>query len=217
MTVTPPRVWKLAHQLQQLHTKNTWHVVLATKLLAVFYRILANLSYTVREKMQPRNLSASCSVKQKNCVPTILNHHRKWSLLKTTNSISNVHKCVTSVNAHLLTIVFATIVTSPGSYRGAAHSICNLQYRLKPKSWKLPVVIHNLKGYDGHLIVQSLKSEFGKVRVIPQNMERYLSLSMGRLQFLDSFQSTPWWRHLEMTSNITCQNAVLETIFSLCV
>ena len=50
-----------------------------------------------------------------------------------------------------------------GIYRGAAHSACNLNYRINPKSWKLPVVIHNLKGYDGHLIVKALKSEFGKV------------------------------------------------------
>ena len=47
-----------------------------------------------------------------------------------------------------------------GSYRGAAHSACNLHYRLNPKRWKLPVVIHNLMGYDGHLIVKSLNSEF---------------------------------------------------------
>ena len=43
-----------------------------------------------------------------------------------------------------------------GNYRGAAHSECNLNYRIKPKSWNLPVVIHNLKGKDGHLIVKSL-------------------------------------------------------------
>ena len=78
-----------------------------------------------------------------------------------------------------------------GLYRGAAHNACNLNYRIHSKSWKLPVVLHNLKGYEGHLIVQSLKSEFCKVRVIPQNMEKYLSLSVGKLQFIDSFQFTP--------------------------
>ena len=51
--------------------------------------------------------------------------------------------------------------------------------------------MHNLKGYDDHLIVKSLKSEFGKVRIIPQNMEKYLSISVGRLKFLDSFQFAP--------------------------
>ena len=64
-------------------------------------------------------------------------------------------------------------------------------YRLSETGWKLPVVIHNLKGYDGHLIVKLLKWEFGKVKVIPQNMEKYLSLSVRQLKFIDSFQFTP--------------------------
>ena len=52
-------------------------------------------------------------------------------------------------------------------------------YRISKSGWKLPVVIHKLKGYDGHLIVKALNSEFGKVRVNPQNMARYLSLTVG--------------------------------------
>ena len=44
--------------------------------------------------------------------------------------------------------------------------------------------------YDGHLIVRALKSEFGKVRVIPQNMEKYLSLTVGQLKIIDSLQFT---------------------------
>ena len=36
-----------------------------------------------------------------------------------------------------------------------------------------------------------MKSEFGKVGVIPQNLEKYLSLTVGQLKFLDSFQFTP--------------------------
>ena len=78
-----------------------------------------------------------------------------------------------------------------GSYRGAAHSKCNLMYRISKSGWKLPVVIHNLKGYDGHMIVKTLKSEFGKVRVIPQNIEKYLSVTVGQLKFIDSSQFTP--------------------------
>ena len=78
-----------------------------------------------------------------------------------------------------------------GNYRGAAHNACNLLYRISRTGWKLPIVIHNLKGYDGHHIVKALKGEFGKVTVIPQNMEKYLSLSVGQLKFIDSFQFTP--------------------------
>ena len=77
------------------------------------------------------------------------------------------------------------------TYRGAAHSRCNLEYRISKSEWKLHVVVHNLKGYDSHLIVKALKSEFGEVRVIPQNMEKYLSITVGRLKFIDSLQFTP--------------------------
>ena len=77
-----------------------------------------------------------------------------------------------------------------GIYRGAAHSICNLQYRLNPKTWQLPVIIHILKGFDGHHIVNALKSEFKEVKAIPQNLEIYLPLSVGQLRFLDSVQFT---------------------------
>ena len=64
-------------------------------------------------------------------------------------------------------------------------------YRISKSGWKLPVVIHNHKVYDGPLIVKTLKSEFGKVKVIPQNMGNYLSLKIGQLKFIDSFQFTP--------------------------
>ena len=38
--------------------------------------------------------------------------------------------------------------------------------------------------------MKSLNSEFGKV-VIPQDMEKYLSLTAGQLKFIESFQLTP--------------------------
>ena len=47
------------------------------------------------------------------------------------------------------------------NYRGVAHNECNLVYRISKTGWKLPVVIHNLKGYDGHLVVKAMKSKFG--------------------------------------------------------
>ena len=78
-----------------------------------------------------------------------------------------------------------------GSYRGTAHSRCNLAYIISKSEWKLPVVIHNLKGYNGHLIVKALKSEVGEVREIPQSTENYLFITVDRLKFIDSLKFTP--------------------------
>ena len=41
-----------------------------------------------------------------------------------------------------------------GHFRGAAHSQCNLKYKIEKKRYKLPIVFHNLRGYDAHLIFQ---------------------------------------------------------------
>ena len=40
-----------------------------------------------------------------------------------------------------------------GLYRGPAHNECNINYKF---TGKIPVVLHNLRGYDSHLIMQGL-------------------------------------------------------------
>ena len=44
-----------------------------------------------------------------------------------------------------------------GEYRGAAHSIWKLEYRV-PK--KIPTVFHNGSNYDYHFIIKELAEEF---------------------------------------------------------
>ena len=44
-----------------------------------------------------------------------------------------------------------------GQYRGAAHSICNLKYRIPNE---IPVVFHNGATYDYHFIIKQLAKEF---------------------------------------------------------
>ena len=61
-----------------------------------------------------------------------------------------------------------------GEYRGAAHSLCNLQFR-KPKF--TPILFHNLSGYDSHLFIKNLGKTEGKIDCIPNNEERYISFS----------------------------------------
>jgi hypothetical protein len=69
-----------------------------------------------------------------------------------------------------------------GKFRGADHSKCNLNYKL---TYKIPVVFHNLRGYDSHLIMQEIGGFGLEVNVIPNNMEKYMSFSLGK-QFMAS-------------------------------
>ena len=78
-----------------------------------------------------------------------------------------------------------------GRFRGAVHQSCNLRYKVEKERYKLPVLFHNLRGYDSHLIMQAVRKHHGRIDVIPNNYERYLSFTIGRLKFLDSFQFLP--------------------------
>ena len=73
-----------------------------------------------------------------------------------------------------------------GQYRGPAHKSCKL--KIKPGVTKIPVVFHNLKGYDSHLIMQKIHTAKGNITCIPNNADKYISFSVGQLKFLDSFQ-----------------------------
>ena len=75
-----------------------------------------------------------------------------------------------------------------GKFRGAAHNACNLKLRIKPKEVVIPVILHGLRNYDSHLIMQSISKVDGKITCIPNHMEKYISFSLGKLRFIDSVQ-----------------------------
>ena len=58
---------------------------------------------------------------------------------------------------------------------------------------KIPVIFHNLRGYDSHFIMQEIGS-IGKqhnvdINCIPNNMEKYMAFMLGKhFIFMDSFQ-----------------------------
>ncbi|CAL1293464.1 unnamed protein product [Larinioides sclopetarius] len=81
-----------------------------------------------------------------------------------------------------------------GKYRQALHNKCNLQLKQRKL---IPCIFHNLRNYDGHLIMQGLgKIKDHEINVIPNTKEKYISFSIRRktdkvatiLQFVDSFQ-----------------------------
>ena len=63
-----------------------------------------------------------------------------------------------------------------GLYRGAAHNNCNLKYRIPDH---IPIVFHNLSGYDAHLFIKELGKKFSKndIGVTAKNKEKYISFN----------------------------------------
>ena len=61
-----------------------------------------------------------------------------------------------------------------GKYRGAAHQNCNLKY--KEPSF-IPVVFHNLSGYDAHLFIKQLGVSSGEINCIANTEEKYISFT----------------------------------------
>ena len=82
-----------------------------------------------------------------------------------------------------------------GTFRGASHSHCNLQFqfrqgkRSRNSKFYIPIIFHNLRGYDMHLLMESAgKYKNKKLSCIPNNMEKYISFTLGNLRFIDSLQ-----------------------------
>ena len=73
-----------------------------------------------------------------------------------------------------------------GAYRGAAHNDCNLKLRIKSKTDQIPVVFHNLKGYDAHHLMQAMANLQKEVKCVANNMKKYITFSVGGLRFIDS-------------------------------
>ena len=87
-----------------------------------------------------------------------------------------------------------------GKFRGAAHSVCNLRYKV-PK--EIEIVFHNGSTYDYYFIIKKLAEEFkGKFECLGENTEKYVTFSVPlkkennnndekityKLKFIDSYR-----------------------------
>ena len=71
-------------------------------------------------------------------------------------------------------------------FRGAAHQSCNLNFQLTKR---IPIIFHNLKGYDSQLILSVLHKFNLKINVTPNGLEKYMAFfSNKNLVFIDSMQ-----------------------------
>ena len=59
-----------------------------------------------------------------------------------------------------------------GKFRGAADWDCKINFQLTEK---VPVIFHNLRSYDSHLIFNELDKSDVKISVIPNALEKYMS------------------------------------------
>lgn len=91
-----------------------------------------------------------------------------------------------------------------GNFRGAAHSHCNLNFKIPTF---IPVFFHNLTNYDSHLFIKKLALKKESIQVLAQNKEKYITFSKQilvdktndkkpkktfiKLRFVDSFRFLP--------------------------
>lgn len=83
-----------------------------------------------------------------------------------------------------------------GTYRGAAHSVCNLNFKI-PNF--IPVFFHNLN-YDSHLFVKHLALSQEEIDVIPQTKEKYISF--GKRLVVDEIRDDVTGRNKMVYINI---------------
>ena len=87
-----------------------------------------------------------------------------------------------------------------GKYRGAAHNICDLRYKIPQE---IPTVFHNGSTYDYHFIIKELMKEFdGNFKCLGEKTEKYITFSVSinkkiknkdleityKIRFIDSYR-----------------------------
>ena len=82
-----------------------------------------------------------------------------------------------------------------GNARGYTHQDCNLHFHILRS--KIPLLFHNLKGYDGHFIIKELgdyiknninQDSISDIKCIATNQEKMMSIDWRYIRFLDSIQ-----------------------------
>ena len=95
---------------------------------------------------------------------------KQWKKYKQSTKCHICYKPFTQANLKLREHCHYT-----GLYRGPTHSLCNLRYKIPSY---IPVVFHNLSGYDAHLFIRKLGAHTSEMGVITKNKENYISFSI---------------------------------------
>ena len=93
-------------------------------------------------------------------------------------------------------------------------------------SYVIPMVFHNLSGYDSHFVIQVSATSFkGMLTLLPLNKEKYISFATDvdntniKLRFINSFQFMPTasknWHHILQMIKNTLLKIIVKTIYLL--
>ena len=95
---------------------------------------------------------------------SLLHMLKKLILLKMMKKEQNIHKGNHKGRDHC---------HYTGKFGGAAHSICNLRYKI---SKTFLVVFHNGSTYDYHFIIKQLAKEFdGQLKCLRENTDKHIT------------------------------------------
>ena len=95
---------------------------------------------------------------------------KQWKKYKRSTKCHICYKAFTQTNLKVRDHCHYT-----GLYRGPAHSLCNVRYKIPSY---IPVVFHNLSGYDAYLFIRELGAHTSDMEVIAKNKEDYISFSI---------------------------------------
>ena len=102
-----------------------------------------------------------------------------------------------------------------GHYLGPCHQICNLNRKTQACS-KIPIYVHNLSGYDSHLIMKNIhmskindanktEKDLPKLSALAQNTEKFRSIDFSFYKFQDSMYHFPF-SIAKMTTDLVNSN-----------
>ena len=98
---------------------------------------------------------------------------------KTFNAAENCYLCTKQFTEDLYKVKDHCHIC--GKFRGAAHSKCNIGFRLRRD---IPIFFHNLRRYDSHLIMQEIATichEYDlDIDCIPKGVDDYLCFSVAK-------------------------------------
>ena len=160
--------------LTQKSIKITFVVVLLTSLFVLMIKLVNQMLF-LEVKMLLMNLL-------KQFLRIMNNVKKQWKNISTKNLIM-IEKEEEQFQSSNMCWIYEKLIDDDdkkvighfhrtGKFRGAAHWSYNMNLQLTKK---VPVIFHNLRGYDSHLIFCELNNFDEKIDIIPIRLEKYMA------------------------------------------